>query len=150
MEEEQAPETNWKELADEYKDTLQRVQAEFENYKKREIKEVQSEEQRAKRSVVASFLPLLDSFTSAIDHIQNEDDKKGVVLLHDQLHTILTQLGLEYIETANKHFDPYLHEVLMQDNGEEGMILEELQAGYLLDGEVLRHSKVKVGKSTEG
>lgn len=130
-------------------DDIKRVQAEFENFKKRCDKENAQFRDYAKSDVVKKFLVVLDSFEMAL--MNTEDHKefvKGVELIYSQLYTLLKEEGLEHIPAEGKKFDPYLHEVMLSEESdeEEDTIIDELQKGYKLKGRVLRHSKVKVAK----
>ncbi|MBS3133029.1 nucleotide exchange factor GrpE [Candidatus Woesearchaeota archaeon] len=140
-----------KKKADDYKDALQRLQAEFENYKKRCEKENAAFRKYANAELVKSMLPLLDSFEMALKNTADKEKfVKGVELIYAQLYSMLEDYGLKRIEANGKQFDPYKHEVLLQEESEkDGVVLEELQKGYLLDDAVIRHSKVKVGKKRE-
>ena len=115
---------------DELTDTLKRLQAEFENYKKRVDKEKIEFVKFAHADVVAQMLSVLDSFK----------------IIFAQFHSVLEAEGLKPIKTDNEKFDPYKHEVLMKEESDkpEGTILEEFQKGYMLNDKVLRFSKVKV------
>ncbi|MFH1409478.1 MAG: nucleotide exchange factor GrpE [Nanoarchaeota archaeon] len=132
---------------DEMKDTLQRVQAEFENYKKRIEKESAQRCLCVKASFLKELLPIVDSFEKALEHpTEGEDFIKGMVLIQDQLLSMLKKEGIHPIDTGGKHFDPHLHEAMTHGEGEDGIILEELQKGYTMHDIIIRHSKVKVGK----
>jgi molecular chaperone GrpE len=137
--------------AAEYKETLQRLQAEFENYRKRCEKENLAFRTYANAELIKSMLPLLDSFEMALKNTaDSEKFAKGVEMIYIQLYSILKDYGLKNIEANGKQFDPYKHEVLLQEESEkDGMVIEELQKGYALNGTVIRHSKVKVGKKIE-
>jgi len=134
-------------------DTLQRLQAEFENYKKYVEKQKSGFVKYAKEDLIVKILPILDSFEMAL---KNTDDKekfvKGVELIFSQLYQLLENEGLKPIEALGKTFDPYKHEVLLtqESDKEEDTILEELQKGYILDDKVIRHTKVKVAKKKSG
>jgi len=140
---------------DELTDTLKRLQAEFENYKKRTEKENQMLIKNSNANLVKDILPVLDSFELAIKNGNNTDNpelvkfKKGIELIYAQLFTILSDQGLRVIETKDKRFDPYKHEVLMvkQCDKEDDTIVEEFQKGYMLNDIVLRHSKVMIAKN---
>ena len=134
--------------AEGYKDALQRLQAEFENYKKRTDKENQAFRKFANAEMIKSLLPLLDSFEMALKNTQDKEKfVKGVELIYAQFYSLLEDLGVKQIDALGKQFDPYLHEVLLQEKSDkEDIILEELQKGYTLNDSVLRHTKVKVGK----
>lgn len=129
-------------------DTLQRLQAEFENYRKY-VEKCNSEFRKyAHADLIDKLLPVLDSFELAL---KNSTDKekliKGIELIYSQLHSVLEKEGLKEIKAEGK-FDPHLHEVLIKQESdrEEDTILEELQKGYMLGDKVLRHSKVKVSR----
>lgn len=132
---------------------LKHVQAEFENYKKRVEKEKKDFRKCAKEEFIAGILPLLDNFELAIKNKDNKEEfVKGVELIFSQFTVLLEKQGLRKIETNEKKFDPYKHEALMTEESEkeEGMILEEFQKGYELNGKIIRHSKVKVAKGKDG
>ena len=140
---------------DEIKDALQRVQAEFENSRKRLEKEKQDFLGNANAGIVKDFLPLLDSVESAEKNIgesedfSKEDATKGVGLIKKQLLAILESHGLKEMDSVEKKFDPMKHDALMQgkeESMEEGIVIEEFQKGYTLNGKILRHAKVKVNK----
>ncbi|MBW2980366.1 nucleotide exchange factor GrpE [Candidatus Woesearchaeota archaeon] len=145
-------ETSQKEKIKELTETLQRLQAEFENYKKRVDKEKAEFVKYSKHELIAKLLPILDSFKLAIKNGKNNPDFfKGIELIFSQFYSALEAEGLRPIEALGKKFDPYKHEVLMQETSdkEEDIVLEELQKGYMLNDKVLRHSKVKVSKKKE-
>lgn len=139
----------------EMKETLQRVQAEFENYRKRTEKQKEDFLKYASSGIISEMLPILDSFELAIKNKEDmENFKKGVEMIYSQLFSLLEKKGLKQIEAENKKFNPYVHEALMQEESdkEDGMVIEEFQKGYMLGDHVLRHSKVKVskGKKSKG
>lgn len=130
-------------------DLLQRLQAEFENYRKRVENEKSAFMQCASRDLLLKFLTVLDNFELALKHTNNHDELvKGIDLIYAQFMQIMKEEGVGHIEVLNAKFDPALHEVLIADKSdkEQGTILEELQKGYTLNGSVLRHAKVKVSK----
>ena len=133
-------------------ETLQRVQAEFENYKKRVEKEEQEFVKYAKADIIGKILNVIDSFEIALRNT-NDHEKfaRGMEMIYAQLFSTLESEGLKPIDAAGKKFDPYLHEVMLKQKSDkdEGIILEELQKGYMLNGKVLRYSKVKVSEKTE-
>ena len=127
---------------------LKRVQAEFENFKKRFEKEKGEFVMFANAKLVSEFLPVLDSMDDALKHAK-EEEKKGIEGIKMQLMQVLERNGVKAIETEGKMFDHEFHEVFTTvciKEKENGIILEEFQKGYLLNGKVLRHSKVKVNK----
>ncbi|MBI2664344.1 nucleotide exchange factor GrpE [Candidatus Woesearchaeota archaeon] len=135
----------------EYRDTLQRLQAEFENFKKRIEKENEAFRKHAAAEVVKKLLPILDSFEQALKNTaDSEKFVKGTELVYAQLYSALEDMGLKKIDALGKPCDPYRHEVLLQeDSDKDGIVLEELQAGYMLNDDVLRCSKVKAGRAKE-
>ena len=133
---EAAPEVN-------YKEKFQRLQAEFANYEKRTEKERGEIYGNANADLISQLLEVLDNFDLALKH--NED--AGVAMIHEDLLKVLEKQGLMVINTDGK-FYPQFHEALMQEEGEEaGVILQEFQKGYLLNGKLLRASKVRISTS---
>lgn len=132
-------------------ETLQRLQAEFENYKKRIDKEKSEFVKFSKQELILKLLPTLDSFELAIKNKDKKDFLKGVELIFSQLYSALESEGLKPIKALGEKFNPYKHEVLMQEvsDKEEDIVLEELQKGYMLNDKVLRHTKVKVSKKDD-
>ena len=141
-----------KEQIKELTDSLQRLQAEFENYKKRIDNEKQEFLKFAKAELLKKLLPVLDSFELALNNHENpEKFLKGVEMIFAQLYSLLEAEGLRPIKSKNQKFDPFKHEVLMSEetDKEEDVVLEEFQKGYMLNDKVLRHSKVKISKKKE-
>jgi molecular chaperone GrpE len=136
---------------DEYLDTLRRVQAEFENYRKRVIKEQTALVDRATSGLVEQLLPVLDSFELALKNVDAADSddiesvRKGVELVYAELLGVLEKTGLSRIEAEGKPFDPNVHEAVMQEDGDgEPVVTDVLRTGYTLKGRVLRPAMVKV------
>src|SRR3989338_9815748 len=141
-----------KEKIEELTDTLQRLQAEFENYKKRVDKEKSEFVKYAKAELIQRLLPTLDTFEIALKSTKdNERFVKGMEMVYAQFASTLKSEGLKPIGAVGKKFDPYLHEVMLKEKSDEneGIILEELQKGYMLNDKVLRHSKVKISEKSE-
>jgi molecular chaperone GrpE len=140
-------------LASEKKDltnTLVRLQADFDNYRKRVERERHQERHRGAEALVERLLPVLDAFDRAIAaHGGDADDeyRKGFELIRKQLADVLAKQGLERIETEGKEFNPHFHHAIERVETPErrdGAILEELQAGYSFHGKVLRPAMVRV------
>ena len=132
-------------------DTLQRLQAEFENYKKRVEKENASFRQFASAQLIDKLLPIIDSFEMALRNADGgEKFSQGMKLIFGQLYDLLEKEGLRPIMAVGQKFDPYRHEVLLTEktDKEEGdeRVVEELQKGYMLHDRVLRYAKVKITK----
>ena len=138
---------------DEYLDTLRRVQAEFENYRKRVIKEQTALVDRATEGLVEQLLPVLDSFELALKNFDaagsedTESVRKGVELVYAELLGVLEKAGLSRVEADGKPFDPNVHEAVMQEEGDgEPVVTDVLRTGYTLKGRVLRPAMVKVSR----
>lgn len=136
-------------------DDLKRLQAEFENFKKRTEKEWSERVRSANQWIITDLLMVLDSFDKALDgakeHREANHLKDGVQMVHRQFKQILEREGLREIDTKGK-FDPFLHEAIMReekDDVEDGKILEVYQKGYAQGNRVLRPAKVKVAKRAE-
>lgn len=141
---------------EELTNTLKRLQAEFENYKKRADKECVNTIKNANSGLIKELLPVLDSFELALknDNYNNQEIikfHKGLELIYTQLYSILEDQGLRAIDTKNQKFDPFRHEVLMvkESNEPEDKILQEFQKGYFLNENIIRHSKVMIAKHVE-
>ena len=137
-----------------YLNQLQRVQAEFINYKKR-IEQQRSEWQTlVTREILYQLLPILDDYDLFFKHEKQSDAeaKVGVRMIYDKMVSILADMGLEVITTEKAEFDPELHEavhVKKSENTPHGQILEVWQKGYQFRGKLLRPAKVIVAESSE-
>lgn len=140
--------TKKKDELKEVTDTLQRLQAEFENYKKRVEKENIEFRKYAKAELIAKLLSILDNFELALQNKENKEEfVKGIELIYSQLFSLLENEGLKTIKAEGEKFNPEIHEALLTEKSDkENIILEELQKGYMLGDRVLRHTKVKVSK----
>ncbi len=129
-------------------DTLKRLQAEFENYKKRELKERVQLRKLFQAELVRDLLPVLDDFENALKHMPKEQ-ADGIKLIYSNLIKTLQKHGLCAIECKGKCFDPYLHEALLieKSDKQDNLITEELQKGYRFCDVIIRHSKVKVNSN---
>lgn len=132
-----------------YLEMAQRIQAEFDNYRKR----TQSSEKDARKNgicfAVEKFLPVIDSLDNAKRQVADESFTKALDLVANQIMQSLSSLGVQKIEAVNQVFDPNKHNAIMTGNEQDkpdDIILEEFQAGFILDGKVIRHSVVKVNK----
>jgi molecular chaperone GrpE len=128
---------------------LQRVQADFINYRTRMEEDKQRIITGAKAATIMKLLPVIDNIERAVAHVpaELEDNQwaKGVSSLGKNLEKSLADLGLVRIVAKGQPFDPNLHEAISAEGeGEHEVVSEELRAGYLLDGQVVRHSMVKV------
>ena len=136
---------------DEYLDSLQRLKAEFDNYRKRAAREQLEFASRAAERLVKELLPVLDDLERALDAAEEHEEAKleeGVRLVHRALADALQKEGLSEIATDGK-FDPHVHEALLtqpDDDVESGAILDVLQRGYRLGDKVLRPARVIVAE----
>jgi molecular chaperone GrpE len=138
--------------AAEHLDRLQRLAAEFDNYRKRAAREQHAFAARANERVVKELLPVLDDLERALDAAEQHEEAKledGVRLVHRQLAETLRKEGLAEIETDGV-FDPHVHEALLTQPGgddvESGHVLQVLQKGYRLGDRVLRPARVIVAE----
>ncbi|PIR79754.1 MAG: nucleotide exchange factor GrpE [Candidatus Levybacteria bacterium CG10_big_fil_rev_8_21_14_0_10_35_13] len=132
----------------EIKDTLQRVYAEFQNYKKRTEEDKTRFIKMSTEELIKKILPIMDNFELALEHNKQENDfSKGIEMIYAQLKEVLQDEGIEEIN-ARGQFNPELHEALLteESNKAQGTILEQLQKGYKIGGRVIRHAKVKISK----
>jgi len=131
----------------------QRLQADFENYRKRVLREQTVLVERASEGLVEQLLPVLDSFELALANLpgpnsEERDDngvRKGIELVHAELLGVLERAGLEPIRALGAPFDPNEHEAVMHDDGDgEPKVGDVLRTGWRLKGRVLRPAMVKV------
>ena len=143
-----------REEKEKYISRLQRLQADFSNYKKRVDKEKERISTQATKDFVADLLPVIDNFERALgsseDSKEAADVLEGVDMIHRQLIKLLHKNDVEEIETVGEEFDPNFHEAVMNEPSEEydsGIITEELQKGYKLGNQVIRAAMVKLAES---
>jgi molecular chaperone GrpE len=134
---------------DEYLDSLQRLQADFENYRKRVARSSEDAAQRAAGALVASLLPVLDAFDLAAAHFATTPSDEATALNQSRalLLDTLEKQGLERVAQADVSFDPQIHDAVAHVEGGEGdeqLVDEVLRAGYRWKGSVLRPAMVKV------
>lgn len=139
--------------ADEYFDKLLRLQADFDNYKKRLDKDKIEFVKFANEEIIVEILKILDDFERAVEAGKTKHDfeilYKGVEMIYNDLKEFLKQKGLKEIEAKGKPFNPHEHDAMMQEETDalpEDHVIEELQKGYMLNGRVIRPAKVKVAK----
>ena len=132
-------------------DKYLRLYAEFENFKRRKNKEIETNNVYKSQKVITEILPSLDNLERALQvESNNEEIKsllKGVEMVYDGLLNVLKSEGVELIETENAQFDPNYHHAVMQDEDSEkesGAILDTFQKGYKLKDRVIRPAMVKV------
>jgi molecular chaperone GrpE len=136
----------------ETKNLLLRVQADFENYKKRTQRERESFGDYLNSDLILRIIPTLDNFRLALKHLPKELEGnewvKGIWHIEKQLEQTLSEEGIREIESTGQDFNPNLHEAIeeVESDMPPGQITEEILKGYMLKEKILRHSKVRVSK----
>ncbi len=138
-------------LASEYLDHLQRLQAEFDNYKKRVDREKAELIKYASAELVSELIDIMENLERGVASAKGSDDidsiVKGMEMVSTQLKDILGSRGLKPIEAVGKKFDPHYHEAMMMTPTDEypyNTVIEEFQQGYMIKDKVIRYSKVRV------
>ncbi len=134
--------------AEETSDRLKRIMAEFENYKKRNLKEKEMQYNSILADVINSLLPVIDNLEKAVTaETQDTQYKQGVEMVLKQLLDVLEGFGVKKIEAVGKPFDPELHDAISHvedENLGEQIVKEEFRTGYIIGDKVIRHSMVIV------
>lgn len=150
----EALEAKEKEARENY-DRYLRTVAELDNFKKRAARDKADILKYGKEDLVKDILPFLDSLDRALAHADSNDVqafKSGIALIQDQLLCCLKKHGVERIESAGSDFDPNFHEALMQMDSadhQNNQIVSEMEKGYLLNGRLIRPSRVCICKKTK-
>ncbi len=140
---------NLEDKDEDYHSQLLRLQADFDNYKKRSEKQIKEYIKYANEGLILKIIDAYEDLERALKADKSHDLKEGVEMIHKKLKDILEGEGLCEIESSGKKFDPYMHEALMvedHDDYDDGTVIEELGKGYTLDSKVIKYSKVKVCK----
>jgi len=153
----------WKKKHDELKEKLLWTAADFDNYKKRALKEKEEFLKFSQAGLLKEILVVADNLERALAALPKDDEDKGLLALKQgveltlkQFQSVLERHGVTKVKTVGEKFDPKRHEVMLQEETDqfpEETVMEELQSGYLLHERVLRPALVKVAKSksaTEG
>lgn len=143
-----------KEELGELKDKYLRLFAEFDNFKKRNVKERLDLISSAAQNTLTSLLPILDDFDrakkSSDDENTQESFSDGVKMVYNRIYNVLGQQGLKPMESTGESFDPELHaaisEIPVTDEDQKGKIIDTIEKGYFLNDKIIRHAKVVVGK----
>lgn len=131
-------------------ENLQRERADTINIRRRHDQQITSLKNTVKASIVSDLLPVIDSFERSLGHVPEDladnDFVRGVQGVVKQFEKTLADVGIQRIKTVGESFDPNLHEAVSMEEGESDteIISEELQAGYYLGDEVIRHAMVRV------
>ena len=137
------------EKMDDYFSQLQRMQADFDNYKKRSEKDLNEHIRFANENLILKILDTYEDLGRALKSKTPEDLQEGVKIIYKKLKNTLEGEGLQEIRSEGEKFDPFKHEALMVEDHhdyEDGTVIEELGKGYTLDSKVIKYSKVKVCK----
>lgn len=142
-----------KEKAEKYLANWQRIQADFTNYKKRAEQEKKDIIEFANSTLILNLLPIIDDWERALVSLPPQpgepDWLEGIKIIYNKLKATLEAQGLIEIKAKGEPFDPHLHEAVMRQEGEEGIVIEEIQKGYQLKDKVIRPSRVVVGHGKE-
>lgn len=138
----------------EMQDRYLRLSAEFDNYRKRTLREKMEMTRHAGENILISIIPVLDDFERALKLMETASDcvamKSGIDLIYSKFSDFLTQHGLKEIESLNKEFNVDLHDAVtkvpVQDESMKGKVVDVVLKGYWLHDKVMRHSKVVVGE----
>jgi molecular chaperone GrpE len=136
---------------DEYLELAQRTRADFENYRKRVARETSEALSRGKAELARDLLPVIDNLERALESSSADADAlgKGVALVLDELRTKLGAAGVEAYDPAGEAFDPSLHEAIStqaREGTDAGVVIETVEKGYRLNGQVLRPARVVVSE----
>lgn len=150
----ESPQDDMQKQRDEMKDKYLRLYAEFDNYKRRTMKERLEIMKTAAQDTIAALLPVLDDFERAKKNADDENStevfSEGVSLVYQKLFSILAQQGLEVMDTNGQPFDPEFHEALTEipapSEKLKGKVIDTVERGYKLKDKIIRHAKVVVGK----
>jgi len=132
---------------EDFRALAQRVQADFENYRKRVQREQTALVERANETLISQMLPVLDNFELSLAAVDDEKVRKGMELVHAELVAVLERNGLERVVPDGALFDPTEHEAVMHDEGDgeaELVVAETMRCGYRLRGKLLRPAMVRV------
>jgi molecular chaperone GrpE len=132
---------------EDYLALAQRIQADFENYRKRAAREAAAAGERAKSGLVRELLPIVDNLERALASAEDGEQHlaEGVRLVHSELIAVLERNGIEQFDPSGDKFDPSEHEALsVRNDGEPGVVLEVVERGYRANGTVLRPARVVV------
>jgi molecular chaperone GrpE len=130
-----------------YLELAQRVQADFQNYRKRVARETAAAGERARSGLVRELLPIVDNLERALASAEDGEQHlaEGVRLVHSELIAVLERNGVEQFNPAGDKFDPTEHEALsVREDGEPGLVLDVVEKGYRANGTILRPARVVV------
>jgi molecular chaperone GrpE len=135
---------------DEYLELAQRARADFENFRKRAAREATDAERRGKTGIARELVPVIDNLERALAAAGEDDPlRDGVALIGQELTAVLKRAGVNGYDATGERFDPSLHEALSTraaDGADSGTVVETVERGYRLDGQVIRPARVIVAE----
>jgi len=145
---------NYKKIEEEYVDRVRRLQADYDNYRKRTLKEHLEHIKRANKDLIEKLLPIIDNFEMALESgkkLKKEEDDffRGVKMIYENLMELLKKENVKVIDPKGEEFNPEICEAAVTENVEgfkEGYILEVIRKGYMIDNFLIRPAVVKVCK----
>lgn len=142
-----------REEKEEAQNRLLRLQADYDNFRRRTQKEREADRKYKSQSLVEELIPVMDNFERALQvEVDGESSQKfveGIKMVYQQFHSALEKEGVEEIPSQGEEFDPHLHQAVMQvedENFDSNVVVEELQKGYRLNDRVIRPAMVKVNQ----
>ena len=137
-----------KNLANEYLNLARQIQADFDNYRRRNVEAVKQAKIDGIKQAVMNFLPALDAVDRAMEFMKDEQSREGIGLIRKLFEKTFEELNIEPIKCIGAHYDPSYHDVVFAEESSQpsGTIIEEIEVGYTMDGKVIRHSVVKIAK----
>jgi len=141
------------EKLDELNDKYLRLYSDFDNYRRRTLKDIVDIRKNASEDLVVKLLPVLDDFERAIKAFDSTENaqtlKEGIILIFNKFMTILTNQGLEQMKTVGETFNTDFHEAITNipapNESLKNKVVDEIEKGYLMNGKVIRYAKVIVG-----
>jgi len=138
---------------DELNDKYLRLYSDFDNYRRRTLKDIVDIRKNASEDLVVKLLPVLDDFERAVKAFGSTENaealKEGIILIFNKFITVMSSQGLEQMKTVGEPFDTDFHEAITnipaQDEKMKNKVMDEIEKGYLLNGKVVRYAKVVVG-----
>ncbi len=142
-------------LISEYEDLLKRKQAEFENFRKRALRDIEENKKYANAEIVLDVITIMDNFDRAVEAAGESKDfdglLEGIIMIEKQFRDMLEKkYGVQKIEAVGKEFDPNFHDAIMMEESSEyaeDTVVEDFQKGYIMHDRLIRPSKVKVAKA---
>lgn len=139
-----------KEIED-LKNKYLRALADLDNYKKRANIEKEEIAKFSNGSLIKELLPVLDGFEKAIEHAKSDELIKGIALIKKRIEDALAKFGVQEVEALGKKYDPNFHEAILikESDKEPGIVIEQMQKGYLMFGRLIRPAMVIVSKEAK-